>query len=483
MISSPLIPRIGGYVGGRWVGAAAQNKTFPVFDRATGDHLADVPALGEEEANQAVSAAATATGSLNSISDRRDWLLAINSALVSQRDEIARVITLEHGKPLKESKVEVDYAAGFLRFYADALDHLRPETLSAKIRNCRWTVHHRPIGVAGLITPWNFPLAMLTKKIAPAIAAGCSVVVKPASITPLVTILLANLIDQVQLPAGAFNLVLGPAGPIARVLCNHPDVRLISFTGSTEVGKQLIEQTAPYVKRLSLELGGNAPFIVFEDADLETAADHVIANKFRGGGQTCVCANRVYVQRGIEPAFTEIVADRVRRLRVGNGLDESTDIGPLINRDAFDKVNDHVHDAIARGGLRVVGSDPDRPDHDWGAFYPPTLLTGINAGMRITQEETFGPVLPIATFDEESDVVDWANGTPYGLAAYVFTRDPDRQQRIVPQLRFGHVGLNTGTGPTPEAPFGGMKQSGFGREGGIEGLFEFCETQVTADGG
>lgn len=479
MIESPLITRIGGYINGRWTQAASGETTI-VLNRATGEHLAEVPCMGEEEALSAVEAADLALRITASPEQRRDWLLALHESLLANKEELARIITLEHGKPRNESSVEVEYAAGFLRFFAQQLARLEPEILPEPIRNCRWAIHHRPAGVAGLITPWNFPLAMLAKKIAPALATGCSVVVKPASITPLITVVLAGLIDQIELPAGKFNLVLGRPGPIGQVLCSHPAVRLISFTGSTEIGRLLIQNTAPHVKRLSMELGGNAPFIVFEDADLEATADQLVANKFRAGGQTCVCANRVFVQQNIVDSFTNAVAERVRKLRVGDGMDPETDIGPLINRDAFDKVVDHVRDALDHGAKRVVGDDPPRPEHDWGVFYPPTVLTGIQSNMRISREETFGPVVPIATFAAEETVVEQANDTPYGLAAYVFTRDQQRAERVIPQLRFGHIGLNTGTGPTPEAPFGGMKQSGFGREGGVEGLLEFCETQSVA---
>jgi succinate-semialdehyde dehydrogenase/glutarate-semialdehyde dehydrogenase len=482
VIQSPLISNIGGYINGQWA-QSASGESMPVIDRATGEHLADVPCMGEAEAQKAVEAAVAALNVRASAQQRREWLLALHQVLLDNKEELARIITLEHGKPLKESRVEVEYAAGFQRFFADQLDRLEPETLPGAIRDCQWVVHRRPVGVAGLITPWNFPLAMLAKKIAPALAAGCSIVVKPASITPLITVALAELIDRLNLPAGKFNLVLGHPKPIAKVLCSHPAVRLISFTGSTEIGKQLIHDTSPYVKRLSLELGGNAPFIVFEDADIDDAATQLIANKFRAGGQTCVCANRVYVHRRIEQPFIEAVVERVRKLRVGNGLDPTTDIGPLINRAAFDKVAAHVADAISHGANRLAGDDPAPPRQDWGAFYPPTVLTNIRPEMRICREETFGPVLPIATFDNEDTVVDEANGTPYGLAAYIFTRDAGRADRVVPQMRFGHVGLNTGSGPTPEAPFGGMKQSGFGREGGFEGLLEFCETQTVAAGG
>ena len=321
---------------------------------------------------------------------------------------------------------------------------------------------------------------MIGKKVAPALAAGCAVIVKPAAQAPLSTMALTHVAERAGISSGRLNLIVGPSTPIGDVLCRHPAVRVISFTGSTEVGQQLIAKTASHVKRLALELGGNAPFIVFEDVDLNVAVDALLANKFRAGGQTCVCTNRVYVHRQITESFTTAVAERVRKLRVGNGLDPQTDIGPLINRDAFDKVAAHVRDAIARGARRVVGSDPPRPKDDWGAFYPPTLLTDVTPEMLVCREETFGPVVAMMTFEDEPSVIEAANSTPYGLAAYVFTKDAARAERVIARLSFGHVGLNTGTGPRPEAPFGGMKQSGFGREGGWEGLLEFCETQVVA---
>jgi succinate-semialdehyde dehydrogenase/glutarate-semialdehyde dehydrogenase len=342
----------------------------------------------------------------------------------------------------------------------------------------QWTVHHRPAGVVGLITPWNFPLAMIAKKLAPALASGCTAVVKPAANTPLTCVAVWHLLQRLELPPGRLNLVIGRPAPIGEVLCSHPAVRLISFTGSTEVGKLLIEKTAPYVKRLAMELGGNAPFIVMDDADINTAADALMANKFRCAGQTCVCANRVYVQRNVAGPFIEAIAGRVQRLRVGNGMDPDTDIGPLINRDGFEKVDQHVKDALRRGAKRVVGTDRPAPTHEWGAFYSPTVLTDTTADMLVSRDETFGPVVAIGLFDTEVQAVELANGTPYGLAAYMFTRDTARGQRMAAQLRFGHMGLNTGTGPAPEAPFGGMKESGFGREGGLEGLLEFCEAQT-----
>ena len=479
MIDSPLLTNVRGYINGRWVDARS-GETFDVINPATGERLAAVPRMGEGEALAAIEAAEAALRASVPTIQRANWLNAIHDRLLEHKQELARIITLEHGKPLKESIAEVEYAAGFFRFFAQQLGYLEPETLPEPIRNCRWVIHRRPAGVAGLITPWNFPLAMLAKKLAPAIAAGCGVVTKPAGLTPLSAIALAGLAEQVSVPAGRLNLVLGRSGPIGEALCRHPAVRVISFTGSTEVGKLLIHNTAPHVKRLALELGGNAPFIVFGDADIPAAAEALVANKFRAGGQTCVCTNRVYAHRNIVESFTEALAQRVRKLRVGDGMDPQTDIGPLINRAGFDKVAEHVRDALSCGARRIVGQDPPRPPHDWAAFYPPTVLAGVTADMLVCREETFGPVVAISTFDDQDGVIEAANNTSYGLAAYVFTRDAQRAARVIPRLSFGHVGLNTGTGPTPEAPFGGMKQSGFGREGGVEGLLEFCETQVVA---
>lgn len=479
MIASPLLEHFGGYVDGQWI-VTAPGGTFAVRNPATGEQLASLPCLAGEETTRAVAAAEKALQTPVSPGQRKAWLLAIHDGLLQQKQDFARIITLEHGKPLKESLTEVEYTAGFFRFFAEQIHRLEPESLPGAVTAMRWTVHHRPAGVAGLITPWNFPLAMIGKKVAPALAAGCAVIVKPAAQAPLSTMALTHVAERAGISSGRLNLIVGPSTPIGDVLCRHPAVRVISFTGSTEVGQQLIAKTASHVKRLALELGGNAPFIVFEDADLNVAVDALLANKFRAGGQTCVCTNRVYVHRQIAEAFTSAVAERVRKLRVGNGLDPQTDIGPLINRDAFDKVAAHVRDALARGARRVVGSDPPRPKDDWGAFYPPTLLTDVTPEMLVCREETFGPVVAMMTFADEPSVIEAANSTPYGLAAYVFTKDAARAGRVIARLSFGHVGLNTGASPRPEAPFGGMKQSGFGREGGWEGLLEFCETQVVA---
>ncbi len=478
MIASPLLDHLAGFVDGKWIAAGA-GDTFPVTDPATGDTLARLPAMGAAETAAAVDSAAAAVARGAAADDRRRWLLEIHRLLLEEKQALARIITLEQGKPLAESVAEVEYAAGFFSFCAAHLEHLAPEPLPEPVRGMRWTVHHRPAGVAALITPWNFPLAMLAKKLAPALAAGCGTVTKPACpATPLTSVALWHLLERVGLPAGVANLVLGPPGPIGDVLCSHPTVRIISFTGSTEVGKLLAAKVAPHVKRLALELGGNAPYLVLDDADLATAADALMANKFRCAGQTCVCANRILVHRKIAAEFTHAMAVRVAKLRVGHGLDPQTDIGPLIDRAAYDKVDRHVRDAVGKGAKLVVGGDRPRPREDWGAFYTPTVLAGATADMLLSQEETFGPVVAIATFDDDDEGVRQANATRYGLAAYLFSRDRARADRLAARLHFGHVGLNTATGPAPQAPFGGMKESGYGREGGVEGMLEFCETQT-----
>jgi succinate-semialdehyde dehydrogenase/glutarate-semialdehyde dehydrogenase len=481
MLESKLLAQKCGFVAGRWA-EAGTNDRLEVRNPATGEVLATLPMMSEAETLTAIESASAAIHEDNSPESRRAWLLAVDEHLRSNREELGRIITFEHGKPLRESVAEVDYAAGFFRFFAGQVERLQPKQLTETIRGCRWTIHHRPAGVVGLITPWNFPLAMLAKKVAPAIAAGCGVVAKPASLTPLSAIALWHLFERVELPPRRLNLVVGRSNPIGRALCTHRDVRVISFTGSTEVGQELLHLAAPHVKRMALELGGNTPFTVFPDANLEAAAGALVANKFRAGGQTCVCTNRVYVHADIHARFTELLAERVRALRVGDGMNPNTDIGPLIDREGFEKVAAHVSDALTRGARLLVGADPPRPPENWGAFYPPTLLVDVAPEMLVCREETFGPVVAVSTFTDEQGVIREANSTPYGLAAYVFTSDASRADRVIRQLHFGHIGLNTGTGPTPEAPFGGMKESGFGREGGFEGLLEFCETQVVANG-
>jgi succinate-semialdehyde dehydrogenase / glutarate-semialdehyde dehydrogenase len=391
---------------------------------------------------------------------------------------LAQIITAENGKPIAEARGEVDYSAAFYAESARRMSCLEPRVLEQQPKGHQWTVYARPAGVAGLIVPWNFPLAMLAKKAAAALAAGCPIVVKPAEKTPLSSIALFHIFHELGMPAGMVNLVFGDAPAIGKVLCEHPAVRVISFTGSTAVGKLLAAQAAPYVKRMALELGGNAPFIVFDDADLEHAANELITNKFRCSGQTCVCSNRVYVQAGVAADFAKLVAARVGALEVGPGVNPGSQVGPLIDAAGFGKVRELVEDALARGATAITGGAAPVPADGTGLFYPPTVLDGVTGQARCLKEELFGPVVPLVRFATEQELVQAANDTEYGLAAYVFTKDMDRAGRVIAQLRFGHVGLNSGTGPSPEAPFGGMKQSGLGREGGDEGILEYVELQT-----
>ncbi|MEX0774773.1 MAG: NAD-dependent succinate-semialdehyde dehydrogenase [Phycisphaeraceae bacterium] len=480
MLQSPLLQTPGGYINGKWITPRKGGKTLRVINPATGEHLATVADMTGDHATQAIDAADRAMSPASSLHNRQCWLEAIDESLRAHREELARILTLEMGKPIREARAEIDYAAGFFAHYAGEVFRLNAEELKARPKDCRWTIYHGPAGVAALITPWNFPLAMVAKKLAAGIGAGCGVVYKPARQTPLTVIALWHLLEALDLPPGLLNLVIGGSGPLGKVFCTHPAVRIVSMTGSTETGRKLMALAAPHIKKLALELGGNAPFIVFDDADLDHAADELMANKFRAGGQTCVCTNRVYAHQSVVREFTQKVALRMRQLKVGPGIEEDTDLGPLIDRAGWDKVARHVKDAMKHGAKRIVGDDPPRPRQDWGAFYPPTLLTGIKPDMVLCHEETFGPVVAIASFRDEAKVLAAANDTIHGLAAYFFTKDPDRATRVAAALRFGHVGLNTGAGPTPQAPFGGMKQSGLGREGGIEGLFEYTETQVVA---
>jgi len=476
---SPLLSRPGGFIGGKWVLKGEQ--TFDVRNPATGELLAKLPVMGVKETEAAIAVAAeTVRQATPSLEARAGWLFKIVQLLKENREDLARIITLEQGKPLDESRGEIDYAVGFFQFFGDNIEVLRERRIAGPIRGCCWTVHHRPAGVVGLITPWNFPLAMLAKKLAAAIGAGCASVVKPASMTPLTCVALWSLLERIDLPKGCANLVLGSSSTIGEVIFRDDRVRLISFTGSTEVGRLIFAQSANSLKRLSLELGGNAPFIVFDDAAIEQAVNALIANKFRCAGQTCVSANRVYVHRDIHAAFTEALVERVKQIKVGNGLEPDTKIGPLINRESFRKVSKHVSDALRHGAKRVAGTAPVEPKQDWGFFFPPTVLTGAKPEMLAFREETFGPVISMATFRTEKEAIAAANSTQYGLASFVFTKDQARVERMAASLYFGHMAVNSGVSPTPEAPFGGFKQSGMGREGGIEGLLEFCEPQSVA---
>ncbi len=477
MIQSPLLPVIKNYINGRWVDGH-HAKPLRVLNPATGEVLAEIAQSDPSDACLALEAARCSLTKPVSPEVRGRWLEALCQALLDHKEEVARIITLEQGKPLQESLAEVGYGAGFFHFFAENIHHLEPKEICVPYHPARWTVYHRPAGVVALITPWNFPLAMFGKKYAAGIAAGCGVVAKPASQTPLTAIAVYTLAERVGIPPGKVNLVIGPGSSLGELLCSHPSVRMVSCTGSTETGRALLRMSANHVKKAALELGGNAPFIVLEDADLDLAVDCLIANKFRCAGQTCVCANRVYVQELVQDEFKAKLIDRLSRLVVGDGMKPGTDIGPLIDAAAFRKVSELVTDALRKGATKVFGSDPESPKEDWGAFYPPTLLENVSENMEIAREEVFGPVISMIIFRSSEEVIRRANDSRYGLAGYVFTRDRERGLGLIEHLQCGHVGLNSGAGPVPEAPFGGMKESGFGREGGLEGLYEYVEYQT-----
>lgn len=480
MIDTPLIENFKGYIDDSWVGADT-GELLEVINPANNEMLAAIPNMGRIETDRAIVAAKSALGKTSSSGERSAWLKQIASLLMENKKELGRIITLEQGKPWAEAQQEVEYAAGFFRYYAEHLDQLNARQLQEQPRNCRWQVHYRPVGVAALITPWNFPLAMLAKKLSAALAADCSVLVKPSAKTPLTVVALFSLLTRnLSLPSGKINLLLGKAGAIGDALCSNPNVAKLSFTGSTEVGASLIEKTASHIKRLSLELGGNAPFIVCADADLEKAATHLMANKFRAAGQTCVCANRVLVADSVVEEFSRLLASKVTALRVGDGLEPDIDIGPLIDAEAYEKVRSLLEDALSKGAQCVVGGDPGPLSEGQPAFFPPVLINNIQDDMRCTHEEIFGPLIAIRSFADEEEAVEIANASDHGLAAYVFAGSRDRAGDIAARLHSGHVGINTGTGPTPEAPFGGVKRSGYGREGGLEGLQGFVEVQTFA---
>ena len=465
-----------GYINGLWV-AAASGKTFAVRNPATGETIAMVSDMGRQDCLDAVAAAQAALPAWRSLTakERSLKLRAWFELILASSDELAALMTAEQGKPLAEAKGEVIYGASFVEWYAEEAKRVYGDLIPSPLPGRRLLVLKEPIGVAAAITPWNFPLAMITRKCAPAIAAGCTVVVKPAEATPLTALALADLAAQAGIPPGVFNVVVGDAASapeIGRVLCEDTRVRKLSFTGSTEVGRILLRQSADTVKKLSLELGGNAPFIVFDDADLEAAVEGAMASKYRNAGQTCVCANRIYVQSGIYDAFAEKLADRVRGLRVGPGTQAGVQVGPLIEAQAIKKVQEHIEDALAGGARLLVGG---RPHSLGGLFFEPTILTEVKPGMRIAREETFGPVAPLFRFDTEEEALAMANDTEYGLAAYFYARDVGRIFRVAQALEAGMVAVNTGNFSNEVAPFGGVKQSGLGREGSKYGIDEYLE--------
>jgi succinate-semialdehyde dehydrogenase/glutarate-semialdehyde dehydrogenase len=461
-------------INGEWIGAAS---SFSVVDPATGLQLAEVPNLGPADAETAIAAAQNALAAWRgkTAKERAGVLTRWHQLLIKHADDLARLMTAEQGKPLAEARGEVVYGASFIDWFAEEGKRIYGETIPTTDNNKRYLVLKQAIGVCAAITPWNFPLAMITRKVAPALAAGCTVVIKPAEATPLTALAVAELAQRAGMPSGVLNILTADAEQsiaIGKVLCESPKVRHLSFTGSTEVGRILMRQCAPTVKKLSLELGGNAPFIVFDDADLDSAAEGALISKYRNAGQTCVCANRIYVQAGVYDAFLEKLAAKVATLKLGNGFEPGVTVGPLIDADAVAKVETHVADAIALGARLLAGG---KRSEQGGQFYEPTLLADATSQMLCSREETFGPVAPVFKFQTEADVIALANDTEFGLASYFYSRDIGRIFRVGEALEYGMVGVNTGLISTAEVPFGGVKQSGLGREGARQGIDDYVE--------
>lgn len=474
--------RTAGLIDGEWVSGPSP---LAVHDPATGAWLAEVAGHGPEQAQAAIYAAEKALPAWRARSARDRGLMLARWAqqLRQHAEDLAALMTAEQGKPLAEARGEVAYAASFLEWYAEEGKRVYGETVPASDPSKRYWITKQPVGVCAAITPWNFPLAMITRKVAPALAAGCTVMVKPAEQTPLTALACAELALRAGLPAGVLGVLPATAADsiaIGRIWCDATVVRHLSFTGSTEVGRLLAAQCAPTLKRLSLELGGHAPFIVFDDADLEAAVEGAIASKYRNAGQTCVCANRFYVQAGIHDAFVARLAERVAALQIGPGSQAGVQIGPLIDAPALAKVKSHVDDAIAQGAQVVVGGQV-RGDLGPG-FFEATLITGVTARMRVAVEETFGPVAPVLQFESEAQAVALANASEYGLASYFYSRDIGRVLRVAEALEYGMVGINTGLIASAEAPFGGVKQSGYGREGGHQGIDEYLDVKTVCIG-
>jgi len=466
------------YLNGQWTGTGET----PVIDPATGEELARVPNMGAAETRQVIEDANTAFKSWRKTTAKqratilRRWF----ELMMENADDLAMIMTREQGKPLAEAKGEVAYGASFAEFYAEEAKRIYGETIPTHRADGRIVVIKQPIGVIAAITPWNFPLAMITRKVSPAIAAGCTVVCKPAPDTPLSALALAELATRAGLPAGVLNIITGDATKIGPEMTSSPLVRGLTFTGSTAVGKLLMQQSAATVKKCGMELGGNAPFIVFDDADVDAAVEGAMGSKFRNAGQTCVCANRIYVQEGVYDQFAEKLAAKVAALKVGNGSEDGVIIGPLINDAGIAKAEAHVKDAVAKGAKVLTGGKR----HELGrTFFEPTVLTDVTNDMLFTTEETFGPVAPLFRFSSEDEVVALANDTPYGLAAYFYSRDIGRCWRVAEELESGIVSINEGIFSNEVAPFGGVKESGLGREGSHHGIEEFVDMKFIFMGG
>jgi succinate-semialdehyde dehydrogenase/glutarate-semialdehyde dehydrogenase len=478
-LKDPSLLKTDALINGEWVGGSAR---FDIDDPATGAVLTHVANLGGSEADAAITAANAAWPAwrAKTAKERAAILMRWYHLMIQHADDLARILTAEQGKPLAEARGEIVYGASFVEWFAEEAKRVRGETVPTTDATKRYLVIRQPVGVCAAITPWNFPLAMITRKVAPALAAGCPVVIKPAEQTPLTALAAAELAQRAGMPAGVLNVITGDSArsiEIGKVLCESPVVRHLSFTGSTEVGRILMAQSAPSIKKLSLELGGNAPLLVFDDADLDSAVEGAIASKYRNAGQTCVCANRLYVQAGVYDAFIAKLAEKVATLKVGNGFEAGVTQGPLIDDAALAKVERHVADAVEKGAKVLIGGVKL---HD--RFFQPTVLSDATADMLCAREETFGPVAPVFRFQTEAEGIAMANATEFGLASYFFSRDIGRIYRVAEALESGMVGINTGLISTAEVPFGGVKQSGLGREGGHQGIDEYVETKYLCIG-
>lgn len=480
-LKDPQLLRSANFIDGNWVDAD-DRKVIEVRNPSTGDLVGTVPAMGAVETRRAIEAAHVAFPAWRAMlaKERGAIIRKIADLMLANADDLAAIMTAEQGKPFAESKGEVVYAAGFLEWFAEEARRVYGETIPENVHGRRILVTKEPIGVFAAITPWNFPSAMITRKAGPGWAAGCTGVIRPASQTPFSALALAVLAERAGMPKGVCNVITGPSSSTGKELTGNPLVRKLSFTGSTEVGRVLLEQCAKTIKKTSMELGGNAPFIVFDDADLDEAVKGAMASKYRNTGQTCVCANRILVQDGVYEAFAAKLKSGVEALKVGDGMEAAVTQGPLINKDAVLKVEEHIADAVAKGAAIVTGG---KRHQRGGNFFEPTILTNVSADAKIFSEETFGPVAPLFRFETDEEAIRLANDTPFGLASYFYARDVGRIFKVADALEYGIIGINEGLISTPEVPFGGVKESGLGREGSRHGIDEYLEIKYLAIGG